>query len=138
MIGEPDENAGGEEAAETEDAWQDVGKQFQKLGESLSSDSQRAWENEDNRRTLHNLSEGLKTLANDVGQALDDAAASDEGQRMRQEVEKAAKSASEVGAEACRDVRPHVVSVLNRASTELQKLIGNLEAESGTDEPSES
>ena len=138
MIDEPEEEAGGEEAAEITDAWQDVGKQFQRLGDSLSSAFRTAWENEDNRRTLRNLSDGLGSLASDVGKTIDEVAASDEGQWMRQEAEKAAESAREVGADVCRDVRPHVVSALNQVSTELQRLIGNREPESGTDEPSES
>ena len=138
MAGESEESVDREEAAETTDAWQEVGKQFEKLGASLSSAFRGAWENEDNRRTLRNLREGLESLASDVGKAIDEAAASDEGQWVRQEVEKAAESAREVGSEACRDVRPHIASALSQVSTELQGLIDKITVESDSDEPSES
>ena len=92
MTGEPEENAGREEAAGTTDTWQEVGKQFQRLGESLSSAFRNARENEDNRRTLRNLSEGLGSLASEVGKAIDEVASSDEGQWVRQEAEKAART----------------------------------------------
>ncbi len=138
MTGEPEEGAGREEAAGTTDTWQEVGKQFQRLGESLSSAFRTARENEDNRRTLRNLSEGLGSLASEVGKAIDEVASSDEGQWVRQEAEKAAKSAREVGADMCQDVRPHVVSALNQVGTELQTLMGKLEAKTGPDKSSES
>lgn len=138
MTREPEENAGREGAAESTDAWQEVGMQFQELGESLSSAFRTAWENEDNRHTLRNLSDGLGSLASDVGKAIDEVAASDEGQWVRQEAGKAAESAREIGADVCQDVRPHVVSALNQVSTELQRLIGKLAAETGSDDSSES
>ena len=53
----------------THEAWSEVGRQFQSLGESLAEAFRTAWEDEGNRQQLRDLQTGLEKMANDVAQA---------------------------------------------------------------------
>ena len=80
-----------------EGTWDDVGRQFQALGESLARTFRAAWENEENRESLQEMKMGLESIATSIGQAIDSTAASPEGQKVQREVEKAAESARLAG-----------------------------------------
>jgi len=69
----------------TEEAWREVGGQFQALGESLAQAFRTAWESEENRQHLQNMRAGLEAMVDEVDQAIKDASASPEGQKVRQE-----------------------------------------------------
>ncbi len=112
----------------TQDPWREIGRQFQTLGESLATTFRTAWENEENRQHLENMKNGLESMANQVGQAVQDASDSPEGQKVRGEVERAAQSAHKAGEKAVQDVRPHLLSALNQVNDELQKIISRMSA----------
>jgi hypothetical protein len=111
----------------TEDAWREMGRQFQALGENLAAAFRAAWEDEGNRQQLREMRVGLETMASRVGQTIDEAAASPEGQRARQEVEQAAHSAHAAGRQAWQDARPHVASALRQVIAELEKMASRME-----------
>jgi hypothetical protein len=111
----------------TEEAWREVGGQFQALGESLARAFRTAWESEENRRHLQNMRAGLEAMVDEVGQAIKDASASPEGQKVRQEAQKAAASARLAGERAFQEARPHLLSALRQINAELQKMIGCME-----------
>ena len=113
----------------TNEAWSEVGRQFQSLGESLAEAFRTAWEDEGNRQQLRDLQTGLEKMANDVAQAVKEAGESPEGQRVREEAKKAAGSARAAGESAWQDARPHVLSALRSVDAELQKIISRMEAE---------
>jgi hypothetical protein len=52
------------------DAWRQVGKQFQALGESLAAAFRAAWEDEENRQHVREMQAGLEKMVNEVGQAI--------------------------------------------------------------------
>ena len=110
-----------------EESWQEVGRQFQALGESLAQAFRTAWESEENRQHLDSVKSGLESLVDDVGRAIQDTTASPEGQRMREEAEKAVQSARVAGEKALQDARPHLLSALEWMNQEMQKIIGRLE-----------
>jgi hypothetical protein len=112
-----------------QDAWREVGRQFQSLGESLAEAFRAAWEDEENRQQMHDLRAGLEKMARDIGQAVREASESPEGQKVREEARKAAQSAREAGRNAWQDARPHMVSALRQVDAELQRIITKLEME---------
>jgi hypothetical protein len=125
--GMADEGATG--AQEMEESWQEVGRQFHALGESLARAFRTAWESGENRQHLESVKSGLESLVENVGRAIQDTSASPEGQRMREEVERAAHSARAAGERALQDARPHLLSALEWMNEEMQKIITRLEQE---------
>ena len=111
----------------TQESWREVGDQFKALGESLSRAFRTAWESEENREHMENMKSGLKSMVDQVGQALEDASASVEGQKVRQEVEKAAESARVAGEKALEEARPHVLSAVRQINAELEKMVRRME-----------
>jgi chromosome segregation ATPase len=111
----------------TEETWREVGGQFQALGESLAQAFHTAWENEENRQHLRDMRDGLEAMVDNVGQAIKEASDSPDGQKVRQEAQKAAASARAAGEQALQEARPHLLSALRQINTELQKMIGHME-----------
>jgi hypothetical protein len=111
----------------TQESWREVGDQFKALGESLSRAFRTAWESEENRQHLESMKSGLKAMADQVGQALEDASVSVEGQKVRREAEKAAESARAAGEKALEEARPHVLSAVRQINAELEKWIRRME-----------
>ena len=105
------------------DAWREVGQQFKALGQSLASAFRAVWESEESRQHVQQLQAGLEAMANEVGQAAKDMAASAEAQKVKGEVEKAAESARVAGEKALQDARPHLLAALHRVNAELQQMI---------------
>ena len=120
------------EEQQAQDPWREVGQQFQALGESLAQAFRAAWEDEGNRQHLQEMQAGLSKMVDEIGAAIQEASESPEGQRVREEAEKAARSAHGAGKEAWQEARPHVVSALRKANAELQKVINNLEGTKDT------
>jgi hypothetical protein len=111
----------------TGEAWCEVGRQFQVLGESLAAAFRAAWEDEENRQHLQGMQAGLEAMIEQVGQAVKEASASPEGQRVREGAERAVDSARVAGKQAWQEARPHLISALRQASDELQKMVSRLE-----------
>ena len=120
----------------TDEAWREVGRQFQALGESLAEAFRTAWESEENRRHVKNMQEGLEAMIEQVGQALKEADASPEAQKIRGEAEKATESLRAAGEQTWQEVRPHLLSALDQINAELQKMIGRLKEEEPAPEAS--
>jgi hypothetical protein len=113
----------------TADAWREVGKQFEALGNSLASAFRTAWEDENTRRHVHEMQTGLETMVNEVSRAIKETAESPEGQKARIEAERAAQSLRAAGEKTWQESKPQLVSALRQLSAELQKTITRLEEE---------
>ena len=118
----------------TREAWRQVGGQFQALGESLAQAFRTTWESEENRQHLQDMQSGLEAMVGEVGQAIKDVSASPEGQKVRQEAEKAVTSARAAGEQAWQEAQPHLLSALRQVNAELQKMVGRLEEQQPTSE----
>ncbi len=118
----------------TEEAWREVGRQFQTLGESLAETFRAARESEETRRHVQNMQDGLEAMVNKVDQALKEAIASPEGEKLRTEAEKAAESIQAAGEQTWQEAQPHLLSALNQINAELQKMIGRLKGKGVTSE----
>jgi hypothetical protein len=111
----------------TEETWREVGEQFKALGESLATAFRTAWEKEETREHVRGMKEGLEAMVDQVSRAIEEASASVEGQKMREELERAAESARAAGEKTFQDARPHLISALDTVNAELQKLIRRME-----------
>ena len=108
------------------DAWKEVGDQFAAFGENLAAAFRSAWEDEGNQQALQDVKDGLQSMAASVAQAVDDAAASPEGQKFRADAEEVAKSAYEAGAQTVDEVTPQVVSALQQVGDGLKQMFDRL------------
>jgi hypothetical protein len=111
------------------DAWRDVGKQFEALGQSLAAAFRAAWESEETRKHTQAMQSGLETMVKEVSRAIQETAASPEGQKARAAARKAAESLRSAGAHTWQEARPHLASTLRQLSADLQKMIVQLEQE---------
>lgn len=109
--------------------WQEVGRQFQALGESLADTMRTAWENEENRKRLDEMHNGLTAMVDQVGQAIKDTASSPQAQQVKDEAQKAAGSFSNAFEQTAQEVRPQLLSALRQVNSELQKLIDRLKTD---------
>ncbi len=117
------------------DPWQEVGKQFQLLGESLGRAFRATWENEENRRHVQEMRNGLEAMVQEVNQAIRDTATSPQAKQAREEARRAAESVRTASEQTVQQVRPHLVSALRQMNEELQKMINRMESQSGGTPP---
>jgi hypothetical protein len=116
-----------DEPKSSEQTWREVGDQFRALGESMAAAFRATWENEENRQHLQELRDSLQSMATSLGDAVQDAARSPQAQRAEEELRKAAKSAEAAGQQAWQDAEPHLLSALQKANAELDKIIRRVE-----------
>ncbi|NMC79092.1 MAG: hypothetical protein GYA59_07015 [Chloroflexi bacterium] len=109
------------------ESWEDVGRQFQALGESLAAAFRSAWQSEEGRQAAQKMRQGVEGMVDELGQVFKEGMESPEGQRIRSEVEEAARNLRESGAQAAQEAQPHLIDALHRVNEELQKLIEHLE-----------
>jgi len=109
------------------DAWREVGEQFESLGQSLATAFRTMWEREENRQHVDQIKAGLENMANEVAEAVKQAADSAEGEEVKQHMRKAADSAQQAGKQAFDEARPHLLSALQQVTGELQKVIDKWE-----------
>ncbi len=108
------------------EGWQEVGRQFRTLGESLAAALRAGWENEETRSRVQDMQTGLAALVSEVGQAIQETVDSPGGQQVKAEAQKAASSVAGVLDETAEEVRPQLVSALRLVNTELQRVIDRL------------
>ena len=117
-----------EEATHTSsDAWQEVGKQFQTMGESLASAFRTAWEDEQNRKRMQEMRSGLESMLNEVGNALDETAKSPQMQQAKTEMHKAAASVKVATEHTVTELRPLILDALRKLNDELAKFASRME-----------
>lgn len=123
----PADEAGAQQSSA--EAWREVGRQFAALGETLAAAFRAAWGNEDTRRHVKEMQEGVETMVDEVSQAIKQTAASPEGQQVRQQVEKVTASARDAGDRAFQEAQPHLLAALRDIDAELQKMISHMSPE---------
>jgi gas vesicle protein len=118
-----------EPTSPTADAWREVGKQFEALGNSLANAFRTAWQDEHTRRHMHEMQTGLETMVNEIGDAIKETSESPEGHKARVEAERAAQSLRAAGQKTWQEAKPQLVTALRQLNAELQKTITRLEEE---------
>lgn len=111
----------------SEEAWHEVGRQFQQLGDSLSQAFRTAWQDEKNRQTVEEMRGGLEALVKQVGDVIHENAGSEEGHKLKEEAVKAAHNLRDAGEQTVQEVRPQLVTALRQVNIELQKLIDSMD-----------
>jgi hypothetical protein len=111
----------------TEEAWHEVGRQFESLGESLSKAFRAAWEDEQTQQHVRSMRDGLEKMVDKVDRAVKEAGESEQRKRLRTEAEKTAESLRKAGEQTWEEARPQLVSALTTVNAELQRLIKHLE-----------
>jgi len=112
--------------------WAEVADALNTLGASISRATKAAVDNEENRRRLRELSEGLATLARHAGASIETAAATPEGgqvqkvvvqaaETVREAGDKAVETVREAGDKAAEQLRPHVLSAVQAANEKFRK-----------------
>lgn len=116
-----------EQPASSSEAWEEVGRQFQALGESLATAFRTAWEREETRQHVQQIRQGVEAMVSEVSQAIREGSASTEAQQVREEAKKVVHDLRNAGEGAFQEAQPHLVSALRQVNRELQKLIERLE-----------
>jgi hypothetical protein len=111
---------------DSSESWKEVGQQFQALGQSLAAAMRAAWQNEETRKRMQEVQNGVEAMVDEVGQAMKDAANSPQSQQLRQEAGKAASNVQNAVEQTAQEVRPHLVSALQQVNRELQKITDTL------------
>ncbi len=111
---------------QTQEPWAEVGQQFARLGESIAAAFTTAWKDEATQGFMHQMREGLEKMAGAVAGAVDNAAHSPEGQKFRQEAEKAVASAATTGRQTVETVRPQLLSALEQLNLKVRELLDRL------------
>ena len=106
-----------------EENWQEVGRQFQVLGESLAQAVRTAWEKEENRQRVSEMRTGLEAMVRDIGKAIDESASSPQGQQLKAEAKRAAEAFRSAGEQTAQEARPQLIHALEKVNEELQKLV---------------
>jgi uncharacterized membrane protein YccC len=97
------------------------------LGNSLATALRNSLDNEETQHHLHEMRDGLRAMADDLDRAIQQAGDSPQGQKVRQEMERAAESLRAAGEQAWDDARPHLLSGLQQLNTELDRLVQRME-----------
>jgi ATP-dependent exoDNAse (exonuclease V) alpha subunit len=116
-----------QDRARTEEAWREVGRQFQELGQSLAAAFRATVDSEEGRRHLQSIQTGVQAMADDVNQAIREASVSSRATEVRVKAEKAATTARFATEEAFQEARPSILAALRQVNTELQKLIAHMD-----------
>ncbi len=109
------------------DVWQEVGRQFQILGETLAAAFRTSWNDEENRKRMQSMQGSLENVVREIDLGLQNAAQSPEAQRARDEAKRAAESLRQAGEQTVQEVRPHLLTALKQANDELQKMVKRME-----------
>jgi hypothetical protein len=110
-----------------EDSWQEVGKQFENLGNSLAHAIRAAWKNIETDPETQQIKSGLESMAREVGKAVDEGVKTPEAAQVKAEARKAASSLRSAGEQTVEEIRPELASVLREMNEGLQKMIDKLE-----------
>ena len=120
---------------ETTDAWARVGQQFQILGDTIASAVTASLESEETKQQLDKMRTEFEAAANQVNQAVKDTVESEQGQQVRAETEKFARSAQESGQEIIQEIKPHLLAAFRTMQTGLDQIITNIETQQAKTTP---
>ena len=71
---------------------------------------------------MKDVQQGLEAMIDKVGEVIQDAAATPEGQKVKGEAKKAANTLQDSAEHTAQEVRPHLISALKQVNIELGKL----------------
>jgi hypothetical protein len=111
----------------TSAAWQEVGRQFTLLGETISDAFRASWSDPENRRRMQAMQGDLQNMVKEVDRAVRDSANSPQAQRAKAEAQRAGDTLRTAGEETAQEVRPRLLAALKQVNEELRKLVDRME-----------
>jgi hypothetical protein len=115
------------EEPRTSDTWDELGRQLSELGAAIGRAVQAGIDDPENRRRAAEVRDELAAMATRVGTAFDEAAGSPRGQRVKEEVGKAAETVAAAGRKVAEDVRPHLIEAARTASEKIREAAAGIE-----------
>jgi len=113
------------------DAWQEVGKQFQRLGESLAAAFQTSVKDEPTRQNMKDLQDGLETAVQGIRGTVQKGVSELESRIFSEQARQAADSLINAGEQTVDEMRPRLLSALQQLNHELDRLIENMQSKPG-------
>ena len=114
---------------EATDAWVNVGKQFQILGDTIASAVTASLESEETKQQLNKMRTEFESAAQQINQAVKDTVESEQGQQARAEAEKFAREAQKSSQEAIEEMKPHLLAAFRTMQAGLDQIIKNIESQ---------
>lgn len=114
--------------SERKDAWQEVGRQFKVLGESLASAFQTTVKDESTRQSMKDLQDGLENAVQSIRGTVKKGVSELENQKIGEQARQAADSLINAGEQTVEEVRPHLLSALQQLNHELDQLIQGMQS----------
>ncbi len=124
-----DEKTNKQPTGQSAEAWREVGKQFEVLGQTLAEAVRTSWYSEDNRKRLQEMQGGLESMAKQVTTAIKESAANPNAEQAKTQVKRTAETMRSAGEQTVQEIRPHLVNALHLLNEELEKLVKRMEAE---------
>ncbi len=109
------------------DAWQEVGRQFQILGESIAAAFRSSVNNTESQQRMKTVQDSLHDMVNEVDRAIDESMKSPKAQEVRQQTQRAAESLRDASEQTVQEIRPHLLAALKQLNEELQKVVNRME-----------
>lgn len=110
-----------------DESWREVGRQFEALGNALARAFRSAWAHVESKPEAQQVKEGLESMVREVGQAIEEAASTEEAQKVKEEAKRAVESLRVAGEQTVEEVRPQLLTALKKVNEELQKLIEQMD-----------
>jgi len=110
-----------------DESWREVGRQFEALGSALAQAFRSAWTHVESKPEAQQVKEGLESMVREVGQAIEEAASTQEAQKVKEEAKRAVESLRVAGEQTVEEVRPQLLTALKKVNEELQKLIEQMD-----------
>ncbi len=112
---------------EPKDAWQEVGRQFQQLGESLAAAFQTTLNDETTRQNLRDLQDGLENAVQGIRSTVQKGVGELKDQNIGEQARQAAETLKTAGEQTVDEVRPHLLSALQQLNRELDQFIATIQ-----------
>lgn len=108
-------------------SWEEVGRQFQKLGESLAAAFQTTVNDETTRASMKHLQDGLESAVQGIRSTVQKGVTELEARDFGAQARQAADSLKNAGEQTAEEVRPHLLSALEQLNRELDRLIQGMQ-----------
>ena len=95
--------------------------------EVLAQTVRAAWDREDTQQRVREMQDGLEKMVQEVRGAIDDSMNTPQGQRIKQDANRAAESLRNAGEQTVQEVRPQLINALQQLNSELQQWIDKME-----------
>ena len=115
--------------------WAEVGRQFRSLGDSLAAAFKSSWESEETRQHLEKMQAEIEAMATEVARSTRQAVESEEGHKIKVEVENAAESVRAAGQQTAEELQPHLLNAFRQIRSELDQIINRMEETGEKDAP---